>query len=410
MGGIAGSIAGSVASGLVSKAMGGGGGGSSGYTQGVAQATAFQKQSLAEQLKLGREAMALQQKMYEQALSLGEPYRMAGSRALGHYESMIYGIPLEETSGYRSAQTQAAQAAMGTPKTRQQLYDELKGQYATAGAGEKYLWAVPPSMTAGVLTPPQIVLGTAESPGEAGYKGATFRAGLQEKGWERLMPVSGAGGALDETGLNAAVDAAMAKQDADRAAATGAQTDMGWGDASQPWDWRTSPSYEFRTGEGIKALERGAAAQSGQLSGRQSKALERYGQEMATLEYDNILRRLGGLVDTGAAAAGLGAQQAVQTGAAQGGILQNMADLTAQTAGNVSSLNVAGGAARESAYLGRQAMGGGALGGFSNILQSFGGFGGGSSGFSFGGSQPYISPGGAPVPGVKPTYIPYYNQ
>lgn len=39
-----------------------------------------------------------------------------------------------------------------------------------------------------------------------------------------------------------------------------------------------TPGYQFQMGEGTKALERGAAARSGVLSGSESKALTRYGQ------------------------------------------------------------------------------------------------------------------------------------
>ena len=58
-----------------------------------------------------------------------------------------------------------------------------------------------------------------------------------------------------------------------------------------PGDLRKSLGYQFRLAEGQKAIERGAAARGGALSGAAIKAGLRYGQDFATNEYDNFLRR-----------------------------------------------------------------------------------------------------------------------
>lgn len=75
-----------------------------------------------------------------------------------------------------------------------------------------------------------------------------------------------------------------------------------------------SPGYEFRRQEGLKALEQSAAAKGGLFSGQTGKELERYGQGVATSEYDRYLDRLYnqlGAVDTqlGGRQAALGAGQ-----------------------------------------------------------------------------------------------------
>jgi len=57
-------------------------------------------------------------------------------------------------------------------------------------------------------------------------------------------------------------------------------------------DFTTAPGYDFRFGEGAKAVERGAAARGRQLSGPQLKALMRYGQGVAADEYDRGFNRL----------------------------------------------------------------------------------------------------------------------
>lgn len=51
------------------------------------------------------------------------------------------------------------------------------------------------------------------------------------------------------------------------------------------------PGYAFRMGEGMKALERSAAARGGLLSGAQMKGIQRYGQDLASQEYQNAFNR-----------------------------------------------------------------------------------------------------------------------
>jgi hypothetical protein len=56
-------------------------------------------------------------------------------------------------------------------------------------------------------------------------------------------------------------------------------------------DLQTDPGYGFRLSEGLKALERSAAARGGLLSGGTGKALTRYGQEMGSQEFGNAFNR-----------------------------------------------------------------------------------------------------------------------
>jgi hypothetical protein len=51
------------------------------------------------------------------------------------------------------------------------------------------------------------------------------------------------------------------------------------------------PSYAFRMSEGMKALERSAAARGGLLSGATLKGITRYGQDAASQEYQNAFNR-----------------------------------------------------------------------------------------------------------------------
>jgi hypothetical protein len=55
--------------------------------------------------------------------------------------------------------------------------------------------------------------------------------------------------------------------------------------------FKTDPSYAFRMSEGMKALERSAAARGGLLSGATMKGIQRYGQDLASTEYQNAFNR-----------------------------------------------------------------------------------------------------------------------
>lgn len=59
----------------------------------------------------------------------------------------------------------------------------------------------------------------------------------------------------------------------------------------RPDQLTTDPGYQFRLQEGLKALERSAAARGGLMSGATGKALTRYGQEAASQEYQNAYNR-----------------------------------------------------------------------------------------------------------------------
>jgi len=51
------------------------------------------------------------------------------------------------------------------------------------------------------------------------------------------------------------------------------------------------PGYAFRMSEGIKALDRSAAARGNLMSGAQLKGINQYGQDLASQEYQNAFNR-----------------------------------------------------------------------------------------------------------------------
>ena len=140
-----------------------------------------------------------------------------------------------------------------------------------------------------------------------------------------------------------------------------------YGMATRPFgmdQFQADPGYAFRLSEGMKALDRSAAARGGLLSGSTIKGATRYGQDMASQEYMNAFNRyqiernarlnpLQSMMGAGQTATNM------LTGAA-GQLGQGLA----QSYGNL-------GQAQASGYvgMGQAAMQG--LGGISNMAQSY---------------------------------------
>ena len=135
----------------------------------------------------------------------------------------------------------------------------------------------------------------------------------------------------------------------------------GYGSLGQPYTMeqlQMDPGYGFRLAEGEKALERMQAARGGLLSGSAIKAGQRYGQEMASQEYQNAFNRAQALLGTRLGVLG-SMYGAGQTAA------QQVAGQAGQLGVNVGNLMTQGGQARASGYLGQanalsQALGQGA--------------------------------------------------
>lgn len=126
--------------------------------------------------------------------------------------------------------------------------------------------------------------------------------------------------------------------------------------------FQADPGYAFRMSEGMKALERSAAARGGLLSGATLKGIQRFGQDLGSQEYQNAFNRyqaeraarLGPLQSL----AGVGQTTAQQLGQAG----QTMAS-------NVGEAMTGGAAARASGYVGGANALTGALGTYLNYSQ-----------------------------------------
>jgi len=68
--------------------------------------------------------------------------------------------------------------------------------------------------------------------------------------------------------------------------------DAGPGGYEAPqFDFEADPGYQFRLSEGVRAREAGAASKGGLFSGATGRALEEYGQGLASQEYDRAYGR-----------------------------------------------------------------------------------------------------------------------
>ena len=113
-------------------------------------------------------------------------------------------------------------------------------------------------------------------------------------------------------------------------------------------DFTADPGYAFRMSEGLKGLERSAAARGGLLSGGGLKNIERFGQDLASQEYGNAYNRyqtnranqlapLGSLMASGQSAAANVGSAAGQYGATAGSNITGAG--AAQAAGQVGQAN-----------------------------------------------------------------------
>jgi hypothetical protein len=157
----------------------------------------------------------------------------------------------------------------------------------------------------------------------------------------------------------------------------GTAADFGrYGKDFQMSDFQQDPGYAFRLAEGMKAMDRTAAARGGLMSGGALKAGQQYGQDMASQEYSNAYDRyqknranqlapLGAFAEAGQNAA----QNTSATNALYGG---QMGDASRAYANTQNELGM-GGQNRASQYLigGAEAGAAGRMGAQNAMNQGF---------------------------------------
>lgn len=121
-------------------------------------------------------------------------------------------------------------------------------------------------------------------------------------------------------------------------------------------DYEADPGYAFRQAEGMKAIERSAAARGGVLSGGAMRGIQRYGQGIASEEYGKAFDRYrvnqGDRFNRLASIAGLGQTANTATGQAGTNYANAITGINEANATNQGNAILAGGNARASGYLG----------------------------------------------------------
>lgn len=170
-----------------------------------------------------------------------------------------------------------------------------------------------------------------------------------------MASLSGPKTSVDEAGLNAAIDAEMARMAEMKA-------DPDYGSLLRDFgleDFTKDPGYDFRLSEGEKGINRSLAARGGLFSGAAGKALSRYNQDFASNEYGNAYNRYntnqGNKFNRLASLVGIGQTATNQT--QQAG--QNAAN-------NISSNYIGSGNAQASGIMG---IGNAISGGLNNYMQ-----------------------------------------
>ena len=184
----------------------------------------------------------------------------------------------------------------------------------------------------------------------------------------------------------------------------GDKTAAGYGSLGKSFgaeQFQQDPGYAFRQSEGMKALERSAAARGNLLSGSTMKGIQRFGQDLASQEYQNAFNRY--QVERSAKLNPL--QSLMGSGQSAANVLTGAAGQMGQ---NEASNLYNAGQARASGYIGQANALSGALGQIGSIASQIpmqnaminyynsgvpGGTGGGSPGGGFGSSTPYRLPG-----------------
>lgn len=191
-------------------------------------------------------AAELQREMFERQVQLQEPFRQAGLTAQQRYMNLL---------GMQSG-------AAPTARSEAEIRNALAAQYMRPGTEGRY-----------------------ETDYSGGYGG--------DAGGRQVF-IPGTQGVSDEAGLNAAIQAAMAQDKAAQEAYQAQQQSPDFGKYARDFgmqDFQQDPGYAFRMSEGLKALDRQAAARGGLISGAALKAAQREGQNMASQEYTNAFNR-----------------------------------------------------------------------------------------------------------------------
>lgn len=120
--------------------------------------------------------------------------------------------------------------------------------------------------------------------------------------------------------------------------------------------FQADPGYAFRMKEGLRALDRSAAARGGLLSGNQLRGVTEYGQELASQEFTNAFNRYqaerAARLQPLQSLAGMSQSSANTLTGAAGQLGANIGSTYSQLGQNIGANLIGAGNARASGYMG----------------------------------------------------------
>jgi hypothetical protein len=195
--------------------------------------------------------IALQREQYQDTRNLSRPVAEAGNSARAR-QMLMQGFSPEEVRSFLS-QSQSAWAGGpgGTAQNNPASMDELQSRYSSLYRD---------------------------------WQGGDRQGGVR---YDNFLDYLNATPGVNTQSLNPAPTPTQG----------GANDPNNWVDS---WSYESSsPSYDFRMGQGTQALERSAAARGRLFSGATGRALQEYGQNFASQEFENDFNRLGALSGAG---------------------------------------------------------------------------------------------------------------
>lgn len=279
---------------------------------GAAMTSSATKKAASGQQAATDAANAEQARQYDNNVALQAPTINTGNAARDRL-SYLLGLSPTGYGGTTSVggigNTSGSPAQNG-PLTYDQLRAQLESQYTRS------------TSTGGAPAGPRIMTGgvgyenTDPYADPANWRDVTMSGAQGNQGptSNRVYTGPQSASTIDEAGLDAAIKARLAEQDAARQAQIdAAQGDPNYGRLAQEFQFQTytpdkfsytgedlynDPSYQFRLSQGQKALDRQGAASGRFLSGSQLQAASNYNQGAASQEFQNAYSRALGTFGT----------------------------------------------------------------------------------------------------------------
>lgn len=296
-------------------------------------------------LEYGNKALALQEKIYNESKAANEPYQAAGGAGLNEL-MMRLGLGGGTTSNRTADQIRASLAPSYTSQpaaAATNYYVTPDGRLVNANDKQSF-YGEGANFNQGIINPGRGQgLGAFTQRELAGMDPTARGKAFEQMGYKPYS--SSPGQTVDNSGLDAAVQKALAEQEA---SAASAQSNPLYGSLLKNFgmdSYQADPGYQFRLSEGNKAIERGLAASGQYMTPERQKALAGYGQNLASEEYGNAYNRYnqdqGNIFNRLAAITGIGQTAQAQNTATGQNYANSATDLYTGMGNSITAANQA---------------------------------------------------------------------